>query len=236
METSILIMDDSKAVRQQILDILKKTSPFESYYEAGDGFEGFKIVLSRPVDVILCDLEMPGMDGFKFLSMIKAREELRNIPVIMLTGHEDRNAKIRGLEQGASDFVTKPFDPEELMARVKVQFKIKSLQDELKKSNQLLLELSNTDPLTNLFNRRCLMETLNREFERSKRTKNSLSLIIVDIDHCDILPPLNRCHDSSGGFLRPVLIQFGTFRCSTCADMWRCRGTLYANALSERIS
>jgi DNA-binding NarL/FixJ family response regulator len=61
METSILIMDDSKAVRQQILDILKKISPFESYYEAGDGCEGFKIVLSRPVDVILCGLKMPGI-------------------------------------------------------------------------------------------------------------------------------------------------------------------------------
>lgn len=183
MEPAILIVDDSKLVRQQVLKILKNTSLFKFYYEAGDGIEGFKTLLNRPVDVILCDLEMPGMDGYKFLSMMNAREELRDIPVIMLTGREDQDAKIKGLEQGASDYVTKPFDPAELVARVKVQLKIKSLQDSLKKSNHLLLELSNTDPLTQLSNRRCLMETLEREIKRSERSGAPVSLVMLDIDH-----------------------------------------------------
>lgn len=183
METTILIIDDSPAVRHQVLDILKNTSLFKFYYEAGDGIEGLKTLLNRPVDIILCDLEMPGMDGLKFLGMVSSREELRDIPVIMLTGREEREAKIRGLEQGASDYVTKPFDPEELVARVKVQLKIKALQDSLKKSNQRLLELSNTDTLTGLCNRRCLLETLDKELERSARSMLSLSLVMVDIDH-----------------------------------------------------
>ncbi len=132
---------------------------------------------------MLCDVDMPGIDGFKFLAMVKTREELRDIPVIMLTGKENREDKIRGLELGASDYVTKPFDPGELVARVKVQLKVKSLQDSLKESNQLLLELSNTDPLTRLANRRHLMETLAREFKRSSRGEAPFSLIMVDIDH-----------------------------------------------------
>jgi diguanylate cyclase (GGDEF)-like protein len=123
------------------------------------------------------------MDGFKFLRLLNSREELQDTPVIMVTGREDTEAKVRGLDQGASDYVTKPFDTGELLARVKVQLKIKSLQDKLKQSNQLLLELSHTDPLTGLHNRRSMMEALDREFERSTRKRSPLSLLMLDVDH-----------------------------------------------------
>ena len=183
MNDAILIIDDTLSVRQQIREILHKTHLFEAFYEASNVIDGFKIALNQPVDVILCDLEMPGMDGFKFLSMMNTRGELRDIPIIIVTAREDLETKIKGLEQGASDYVTKPFDPAELVARIKVQLKIKSLQDRLKESNQALLELSNTDPLTRLSNRRCLMESLEKEFKRSERSKSPLSFIMLDIDH-----------------------------------------------------
>lgn len=183
MPHSLLIIDDSKVARQHILDILRQAGLFSQFQEAGDGLEGFKKILAQPVDLVLCDVDMPGIDGFKFLAMAKTREELRDIPVIMLTGKENPEDKIRGLEQGASDYVTKPFDSGELIARVKVQLKIKSLQDSLKESNQLLLELSNTDPLTRLANRRSLMETLAREFKRSDRSGTPFALVMLDIDH-----------------------------------------------------
>ena len=183
MPHSTLIIDDSKVARQHILEILQQTGLFSQFYEAGDGLEGFKKILSQPVDLVLCDVDMPGIDGFKFLAMAKTREELRDIPVIMLTGKENPQDKIRGLEQGASDYVTKPFDSGELIARVKVQLKVKSLQDSLKESNQLLLELSNTDPLTRLANRRSLMDTLGREFKRSDRSGTPFALVMLDIDH-----------------------------------------------------
>ncbi|ACM19453.1 response receiver-modulated diguanylate cyclase [Geotalea daltonii FRC-32] len=183
MATSILIIDDSNQVRAQIVKTLQKVSLFDDYLEAADGIEAFKLVLNSPVDLILCDLEMPRMDGFKFISMLQTRDELKDIPVIMLTGREDRDLKIKGLEEGACDYVTKPFDAGELVARVKVQLKIKCLQDELKRSNELLKQLSNTDPLTHLYNRRYLMEALDREYQRAARKESSLSLIIIDIDH-----------------------------------------------------
>ncbi|MBV5338318.1 MAG: diguanylate cyclase [Deltaproteobacteria bacterium] len=183
MFTSALIIDDSVTVREQIIRTLETFGLFSRYYEAEDGLEGFKKLLSSPVDIILCDLEMPRIDGFKFLSMLKSRPELQDVPVIILTGMEDRERKIKGLEQGASDYITKPFDPEELVARVKVHLKIKKLQDELKRSNELLLELSNTDHLTCLFNRRYMMEVLDKEVHRSSRKGGSLSLIMLDIDN-----------------------------------------------------
>lgn len=183
MNQSILVIDDSETLRSQIIDTLAGVSLFDEYLQAGDGIEGFKLLLNNPAHLIICDLEMPRMDGFKFMAMLQTREELKDIPVIMLTGREDRDLKIRGLEQGACDYVTKPFDAGELVARVKVQLKIKALQDELRCSNELLKELSNTDPLTHLYNRRYLMETLEREFQRAARKNDHLSLVMVDIDH-----------------------------------------------------
>jgi diguanylate cyclase (GGDEF)-like protein len=183
MSNSVLIIDDSDAVRERIIKTLESFNLFVRYYEAEDGLEGFKKLLSSPVDIILCDLEMPRIDGFKFLSMMKSRPDLQDTPVIMLTGMNDRDLKIKGLEQGASDYITKPFDPEELVARVKVHLKIKNLQDDLKRTNELLLELSNTDHLTGLFNRRYLMDALEKEIQRSARKGGNLSLLILDIDH-----------------------------------------------------
>ncbi len=183
MEPTLLIIDDSPTSRSEIRQILRQGGICREFHEAADGISGLKMALAQSVDLILCDLEMPGMDGFKFLAMKNSREELRDVPVIILTSHEKQETKIRGLEQGASDYLTKPFDSGELIARVRVQLKIKNLQDELRKSNELLRQLAVTDPLTQLANRRSLMETLGREFERAKRLQSSLGVIMVDIDH-----------------------------------------------------
>lgn len=183
MKHTALLIDDSQAVRRQLRTILEQASLFREYFEAADGLAGFKCLTEHRVDLVLCDVEMPGMDGFRFLQMVGSREDLQNIPVIMLTGREDQESKVKLLGQGASDYVTKPFDPGELLARVKVQVKIKTLQDSLRESNQRLQELAATDPLTGLANRRTLMESLDREFRRSQRNGSPLSLLMVDVDY-----------------------------------------------------
>ncbi len=201
MSNSVLIIDDSGTIRERIIKTLESTDLFSRYYEAEDGLEGFKKLLSAPVDIILCDLEMPRIDGFKFLSMLKSRPDLQDVPVLILTGMNDRELKIKGLDQGASDYITKPFDPEELIARVKVHLKIKNLQDDLKRSNELLLELSNTDHLTGLFNRRYMMEALDKELQRSVRKNGPLSLIMLDIDH------FKQVNDTYGHLQGDVVLQ-----------------------------
>lgn len=183
METNILIIEDSETVRREIVEILKANSLATYYHEAGDGIEGLKTLLEIKIDLVLCDVDMPRMDGFRFLSMVRARENLRDIPVILLTGKDDRESKIWGLEQGASDYITKPFDAGEMVARVKVHLKLKQLQDELRRAYERLLEVSHTDHLTGLYNRRYLMEVLESEFSRARRSGGSLSLLIIDIDH-----------------------------------------------------
>ena len=183
MGNAILIIDDTKSVRQQILDTLHGTDLFDDYYEAGNGLEGLKILLNEKVDVVLCDVEMPGMDGFKFLAMVNARKELQDIPILLLTSHDETATKVKALEQGASDYLTKPCSPEELLARVKVHLKIKALQDNLKEKNQLLEKLAQTDPLTELHNRRHMMATLEAEFDRSSRVGSPFALLMIDLDN-----------------------------------------------------
>ena len=201
MSNSVLIIDDSESVRERIIKTLESFELFSRYYEAVDGLDGFKKLLSSPVDIILCDLEMPRIDGFKFLGMLKSRPDLQDVPVIILTGKNDHDLKIKGLEQGASDFVTKPFDPKELIARVKVHLKIKKLQDDLKRTNELLQELSYTDHLTGLFNRRYMMDALEKEIQRSIRRGGNLSLIIIDIDH------FKQVNDTYGHLQGDVVLQ-----------------------------
>jgi two-component system, cell cycle response regulator len=183
MPISILVIDDSDSMRSQIVRTLREAALFDQCHEARDGIEGFKILIQNRVDLVFCDLIMPKMDGFKFMALVKSNQDLKDIPVIMLTGRGDREFKIRGLETGASDYLTKPFDDGELIARTRVHLKIKALQDELKRSNELLRELSITDPLTHLYNRRFLMDTLEKEFDRIRRKGGSLSLVVLDIDH-----------------------------------------------------
>lgn len=183
MSSCVLVIDDSATIREQVVRTLKDVGLFEEYIEARDGLEGFKTLIESKADLVICDVDMPRMDGYKFLQLVASRPELLGLPIIMLTGMMDFNSKIKGLEQGASDYLTKPFDSGELVARVKVQLKIKSLQDELKKANEQLKRLTNVDHLTNLFNRRYLTEILESEFFRARRNRENLSLIIIDIDY-----------------------------------------------------
>jgi diguanylate cyclase (GGDEF)-like protein len=180
---TLLIIDDSKKIREQIKEALTLTSIFDDVLEANNGIEGFKLLIDNKVDLVICDVVMPSIDGFKFLTMTKSRQEYADLPIIMLTGEASMEKKIEGLEKGASDYLTKPFDGGELIARVKVQLKLKGLQDELKKSNVLLKDLSNTDSLTKLNNRRYIMEILESEFERGLRYESFLSILMIDLDH-----------------------------------------------------
>ena len=183
MERTLLIIDDSAAIRHQVEATMADGLLFQKVLKARDGVEGFKLLVSHPVDVILCDIEMPAIDGLKFLALLQSREDLKDTPVIMLTSHDDVATKVRGLESGASDYITKPFEPAELLARLKVHLQLKTLQDELRRSNRLLLELSQTDPLTRLCNRRSLTEMLESELNRCQRHQVPCALIMADLDH-----------------------------------------------------
>ncbi len=179
----VIVIDDSQSMRKEIINMLKKRDLFEEYDEAEDGLNGFKKIMERPYDIILLDVMMPNLGGYEFLTWKARRKELANVPVILITSVDDVESKVKGLQLGAHDYVVKPFQEEELVARVGVHLKVKKLQDELLSTLKKLEHLSVTDHLTGLYNRRHLMELLQREFDRSVRYSSKLSIIMVDIDH-----------------------------------------------------
>jgi diguanylate cyclase (GGDEF)-like protein len=143
---------------------------------AGGGSEGLALCRSLRPDLILLDVDMPGMSGFEVCKALKADAELCMIPVLFLSGSGNAENKVRGLDLGAIDFVTKPFDSFELRARVRAALRTKRLQD-------LLIERARIDPLTGLPNRRALMERLQTEWARLQRHRVNFSFIMVDIDY-----------------------------------------------------
>lgn len=182
LKPKILIVDDSRSVREEIRKGLQAAQVEADFFEAENGLDGFKALIDNTMDLVLCDLVMPQMDGMKFLQMRASRPDLQGVPVIMLTAVGDVDQKIKVLSAGASDYVTKPFHTGELVARVRVHLKIKQLQDELRQKNALLTELSTTDGLTKIYNRRHFLELARKEIERSGRLGFNCSLMIFDVD------------------------------------------------------
>lgn len=180
---TILIVDDSEAIQHHVEHVLSVQDEEFQVLTAKDGLSAFNLLVRNKVDLVLCDVVMPGIDGFKFLTLKNSRPEFADLPVIMLTGASDVSAKVRGLEAGAADYLTKPFHDQELVARVRVHLKLRALQEELRVKNEQLQLVSRTDGLTGIWNRRHLMEVGEVELDWARRYKNELGCIMLDLDH-----------------------------------------------------
>ncbi len=177
---NILVIDDSRLVAHVAKNILTKRG--HAVTVAGDGTKGLESLKNSTPDLVLLDLIMPGVDGYWVCEKIKTDDNYKDIPVIMLTSKAESADKVRGLELGASDYVTKPFDEGELVARVNTHLRIKELYESLQETNCQLQELANRDGLTGLFNHRYFQEALSKDFQRALRYHESLSCVLCDID------------------------------------------------------
>src|SRR3989338_8333973 len=118
MAVKILVVDDDPDIR----DVLKLTLSEENYeiFEASDGEEALKIINAKPLDLVLLDYKIPKIDGRQVCRLIKKDLLLRHLPIIMVTGKGDISDKVGGIDSGADDYVVKPFEPAELLARVRM--------------------------------------------------------------------------------------------------------------------
>ncbi len=173
---------------------------------ATGGIAGLEAAKSQHPDLILLDLEMPDMNGLDVCRILKADPELCMIPVLFLSGSGTPGDKVRGLDLGAVDYITKPFDDFELRARVRAAIRTKQLQD-------LLIEHAHIDPLTGLSNRRALMDRLQMEWSRIQRHGGRLSFIMADIDY------FKRVNDTHGHSIGDkVLQEVATVIATQCRD------------------
>ncbi len=178
--SKILIIDDSRLITQFGKSIL--TGKGLEVLTAESGEMGLELAVQEQPDLILLDVILPGMDGYQICEQLKKTDESKDIPVIMLTSKAEPADKIKGLVLGAVDYVTKPFDAGELIARVKTHLRIKELYEALQERNRQLQEMANRDGLTNLYNHRFFHEHLSREMDRVRRYGGTITCVITDID------------------------------------------------------
>ena len=170
---TILVVDDMTTTLLLIHDLLKDT------YEVKIAKSGTKAleILESPndIDLILLDIEMPDINGYDVCKRIKNNETIKNIPIIFITGRTSQEDEEYGLNLGAIDYITKPFN------KAIVKLRIKNYLD-LKIKNDMLEKLSMYDGLTNIRNRRYFDETFETAFLEAKRERSSLALMMIDID------------------------------------------------------
>ncbi|ASB50129.1 hybrid sensor histidine kinase/response regulator [Alkalitalea saponilacus] len=144
----ILIVDDNPKNIQVAASILKQAG-YEVEF-ALDGASGLSWLESNSFDIVLLDIMMPGEDGFEICKLIKSNPKLNKIPVIFLTAKTDRESVVEGFESGGEDYITKPFDSQELLVRVKNQIELKTNRELLEKMNKNLEKLvaEKTEKLT----------------------------------------------------------------------------------------
>ncbi len=178
----VMMVDDSAAILTIIAAYLED-SEFEVIAAERDGIMAVERFAQERPDIVLLDLIMPGMDGYHVCEQIKTNKATADIPVIIVTSKADPADKVRGLEIGASDYIGKPFDEGELIARVNTHLRIRELYENLQEKNRQLQELANRDGLTGLYNHRFFQEVVHRDFQKAVRYHENISCIMFDIDH-----------------------------------------------------
>src|SRR5437868_1928367 len=114
-----MIVDDSAAIRKILRRVLEKAEvPLGEIYEASDGLEALKVLESKQVQLILCDINMPNMDGIQLLEKVKADEHMRAVPFVMVTTEGSQARVMQAIELGAAGYVKKPFTPEQIKEKL----------------------------------------------------------------------------------------------------------------------
>lgn len=176
----ILLVED----RTESLAWFKTTLGGEHDLVALDAFEEtLARVRSGPFDLMIVSLGLRGFDGLRLCSQLRSLPEGRNVPILVLVGEGDRRKLHQALEMGVNDYLMRPVDKNELVARVRTQLRKKRYGDALRKNVDLSVEMAVTDPLTGLHNRRYMVRHLETLMASATQSGKPLSFLIIDVDH-----------------------------------------------------
>jgi response regulator RpfG family c-di-GMP phosphodiesterase len=183
---AILVVDD-QPLNIELLEAHLLPQGYE-VLKAEDGEAALKIIAKNAVDLVLLDVMMPKIDGFEVCRRIKADERLRNIPVVMITALSAKEDRIKGIEAGAEDFISKPFDKGEVLARVRMLLKMKTLNDRLSHAYEAIdnitsfgeASIQSFDPLNFAFLTR-VDNIVNQIIRKSADAYNKPQLVVVGV-------------------------------------------------------
>jgi two-component system cell cycle response regulator len=178
----VLIADDDAVSRRLLCSTLARWD-----YEVvacANGTEAWEELQKEDApQLVILDWMMPGMDGIQLCREIRKRVEKPYTYILLLTAKTQKEDIIAGMDAGADDYVTKPFDTQELKVRVRAGQRILDLQAELIRAQEALLEQATHDPLTGLYNRGAILLILERELDRARRQNSSVAVMLIDLDH-----------------------------------------------------
>jgi len=177
----ILIVEDDREIREMVTMMVKSMG--YDVATAVNGKDAFTRLSAQSADIVLLDLMMPEMDGFEFCQQVREDPTLSDLHIIITSARDALEDKVRGLELGAADYLTKPFSLTELQARIKVGERIVRYQKALRAQQSQLEHLAREDTLTGLANRRRFEERAREELLRAGRYQHALSLLLADLDH-----------------------------------------------------
>jgi len=186
----VLVCDDDSSVRMLTRQCLEADDM--DVVEAGSGAEAIEQFMAERPDLLFLDVEMPGMDGLEVCRRIRDLPQGGAIPIMIVTGSDDRETIDEGFQAGATQYKTKPVNWSLLSRDVQYMLRASNAFTALKRQEDRLRYLAYFDPLTNLPNRRSFTEQLNRILKRSQRQNHSAALLFIDLDN------FKRINDSIG--------------------------------------
>ena len=185
---TIVIAEDDRLTRDLLSGMLRSHGYRVEAFT--DGQAAVERVGQGGIDLVLLDILMPRLSGLEACRLLKSMTADSFLPVVLVTVKTDSASRVEGLKIGADDYVCKPFEEGELLARVEAMLRIKRLHDHVARARAKLERLSLHDDLTGLFNYRYLHNRLNEEFKRAERYHDPLACIVVDIDRLQAINDL----------------------------------------------
>lgn len=176
----ILVADDDRLTRESLCGLLRQAGLRTEFVQ--DGQEAVERVARGGVSLVLLDVLMPRMGGLEACRLIKGLDPDNFLPVVLCTVRTDVDSRVEGLRMGADDYVCKPYDERELLARVTAMLRIKAQADAVREARLKLEQLATHDELTGLYNYRYLHSRLAEEWKRAERFHEPLAALMIDLD------------------------------------------------------
>ncbi|MEQ8586465.1 MAG: PleD family two-component system response regulator [Thalassobaculaceae bacterium] len=180
-EARVLAIEDNRIDAMNLRESLSVDG--DTVEQVSDGATGFTRASSGEFDLVICSLNLAGDDALRLVSQFRANEATRHIPILMV-GEEDQTEKLaKALDLGVNDYLMKPIDRNEMLARVRTQIRRRRYQERMRETYEQSLALALTDSLTGLYNRRYLLTHLGRLMNDTAERQKPLALLVIDVDH-----------------------------------------------------
>ncbi|MCG5239783.1 PleD family two-component system response regulator [Azospirillum doebereinerae] len=181
----VLVLEDSVLDLDKVLETLQRDH--NSVMAADSCAKALERALSNELDLVVISLTLLNEDGLRLCSQLRSHERTRQVPILLMVDEGDLNHVAKGLELGANDYVIKPIDRNELLARARTQIRRKRYQERLRSNYEQSLSMALTDSLTGVFNRRYVNAHLPRLLERAIDSHKPVSVLMFDIDHFKVV-------------------------------------------------